>query len=179
MTLEELWRLFPIQLSAYDPRWAAWYSDECERLQALLGDRIAKIDHIGSTSVEGMLAKPIVDILLQVAPDADRAELESLLLEDGWLVMAKDPDRGKLDLNKGYTPKGFAERVYHLHVRGKGDWDELYFRDYLADHPKAQEEYSALKRRLIKEYQYDRDAYTEAKTDFVKACATKAREEGL
>ena len=92
--------------------------------------------------------------------------------------MAEDADSGSLDFNKGYTPDGFAERVFHLHVRHVGDHIEIRFRDYIAAHPDEAAEYAALKRRLLVEYKYKRDAYTEAKTDFIHAMVAKARNRG-
>ncbi|MDR1778686.1 MAG: GrpB family protein [Clostridiales Family XIII bacterium] len=175
MTLEELWQLFPIQLQEHRPEWADWYAEERGRLAAVLGARAARIDHIGSTYVEGLLAKPIVDILVQVAPDAEMAAVKADLLADGWLLMAENSAYGELDLNKGYTPDGFAERVFHLHVRREGDWDELRFRDYLTAHPEEAAAYAALKRELLGKYEHNRDAYTQAKTDFIKSCVAKAR----
>lgn len=132
MTLEELWQLFPIELSGHDPAWAGWYEDEKAALLEALGDAVARIDHIGSTAVAGIQAKPIVDILLQVAPSSDAEEVRRLLAESGWLMMSEqaEPD-ARSDWNKGYTPDGFAEKVYHLHVRPVGDWDELHFRDFI------------------------------------------------
>ncbi|MDR1800618.1 MAG: GrpB family protein [Lachnospiraceae bacterium] len=175
MTLEELWQLFPIQLSEHNDDWANWYEEEKVRLLSLLENYIARIDHIGSTYVKDLLAKPIIDILLQVNTNADISAVKEILLSDGWLLMAENSNYGELDLNKGYTPEGFAKKVYHLHVRREGDWDELYFRDYLAIHPEAVAEYAKLKQSLLTKYEHNRDAYTEAKTDFVKSCTEKAR----
>jgi len=175
MSLEELWELFPIRLSGHRPEWAQWYEEEKRRLVSVLGESAARIDHIGSTYVEGLEAKPIVDILLQAAANADIAEIKEMLLAGGWLLMAEKSDYGELDLNKGYTPDGFADRVFHLHVRREGDWDELYFRDFLVSHPEAAAEYARLKRQLLEKYEHNRDAYTGAKTEFVRACVAKAR----
>ncbi|MDR0839994.1 MAG: GNAT family N-acetyltransferase [Christensenellaceae bacterium] len=175
LPLEELWRLFPIELAEHDSSWADWYAEEKIALQSLLGDCAARIDHIGSTAVDGLLAKPIVDILLQVPDTCDIASIRDALVEGGWLLMAEHSPYGALDLNKGYTPEGFADKVLHLHVRRVGDWDELWFRDYLVRHPGAAAEYAALKRRLLAEYKNDRDAYTEAKADFIRDCVAKAR----
>jgi GrpB-like predicted nucleotidyltransferase (UPF0157 family) len=69
--------------------------------------------------------------------------------------------------NKGYTPEGYAERVFHLHVGYFGDWSELYFRDYLIAHPDIANEYGKLKMDLREKFRLDRDGYTKAKTDFV------------
>ncbi|WP_369344339.1 GrpB family protein [Bifidobacterium aquikefiricola] len=175
MTVEELWQLFPIQLSEHDPQWSAWYEDESSSLVRILGGNVARIDHIGSTYVSGLVAKPIVDILLQVRPTADIADVRGVLEGDGWLLMAECPERGELDLNKGYTPEGFAAKVFHLHVRREGDWDELRFRDYLVGHSDAAAQYGELKRRLLVKYEHNRDAYTQAKTGFIRSCVDKAR----
>ncbi len=174
MTLDELWQLFPIILSEYAPEWLVWYNDEEAKLRALLGDLIRRVDHIGSTSVPGLLAKPTVDILLQVSDETDAAYLKTLLERGGWGLMHENGLF--LDLQKGYTINGFADRVYHLHVKPLGDYDELRFRDYIATHPDAAAEYVALKRELSLLYKHNRDGYTEAKTDFIRSIVAKARE---
>ena len=87
------------------------------------------------------------------------------LIKAGYILMAKTSDR--YSFNKGYTPKGLDDKVYHIHLRLKGDNDELYFRDYLATHDNVAWEYEKLKLKLWRKYTYDRDAYTAAKTDFV------------
>ena len=76
---------------------------------------------------------------------------------------------------KGYTPSGFDEKVFHLHVRYFGDWDELYFRDYLIAHPDDATKYGELKLNLKERYEHDRNEYTKAKSDFINACVSKAR----
>lgn len=74
----------------------------------------------------------------------------------------------RMSFNKGYTPKGFADKVFHIHVRLKGDTDETLFRDYLISHPEAAKEYEKLKLSLLKSFEHNRDGYTQAKTDFVE-----------
>jgi GrpB-like predicted nucleotidyltransferase (UPF0157 family) len=173
MTLDELWQLFPIVLSEYNLEWINWYADEKAKLLALLDSTTERIDHIGSTSVPGLVSKPTVDILLQVHFSTDAEHLKTLLKNGGWWLMQENGL--VLDFQKGYTPSGFAERVYHLHVKPVGDYDELYFRDYLAAHPETAAEYAALKRELSKQFEHNRDGYTEAKTDFVRYVVAKAR----
>lgn len=80
-----------------------------------------------------------------------------------------------MSFNKGYTEDGFAERVFHLHLRYAGDHDELFFRDYLIEHPEAAREYEKLKLSLWKEYEHNRDAYTDAKTELVKKYTEQAK----
>ena len=81
----------------------------------------------------------------------------------------------RMSFNKGYAENGFAEKVFHLHVRYAGDNDELYFRDYLLEHPDVAEEYEKMKLKLWKKYEHDRDGYTNAKRKFVKKYTDEAR----
>lgn len=184
LSLEELWTLFPIFLTEHNPEWSAWFEEEKSRLEHFLPmDRIRRIDHIGSTSIETIWAKPIVDILVEMKPEADTPlkqeaapfcrEIKILLEQNGYICMSEDGDR--LSFNKGYTPAGFAERVFHLHLRKDGDHDELYFRDYMCGHPDAAKEYEELKLRLWKQYVQDRDAYTQGKTELVTIYTETAR----
>ena len=181
LSLVELWRLFPIQLRPYDPVWPQWYAEQAGELGPLLGAG-ARVSHIGSTAVPGLLAKPIVDILAEVAGDADPMGLVGYLEAHGWTLMRHTAGpQWRLDLNKGYTPRGFAERVFHLHVqpyaRPPRDPDEICFRDWLRTHPETCRQYAALKQRLLEAYEHDRDAYTQAKTDFVRTVTAQAQGE--
>lgn len=167
MSLEELWQLFPIILTEHKTYWSEWYAEEVAMLGKVLpADRVVCISHIGSTAIEGIWAKPIIDILVEITEDSDFQSLKKYLIEAGYLCMSENEQR--LSFNKGYTENGFAERVFHLHLRRAGDNDELYFRDYLTAHPDAAKEYEKLKLSLWKQYEHDRDGYTEAKTEFVK-----------
>ena len=78
-------------------------------------------------------------------------------------------------MNDGYTERGFAERVFHLHLRLRGDCDEIAFRDYLISRPDVAAEYERLKRDLAERYKFDRDAYTEAKTPFIQKYTCQKR----
>ncbi|WP_301677937.1 GrpB family protein [Methanoculleus methanifontis] len=179
MSLEELGRLFPIILSEYNPDWPAIYASEKELIEHAVGkDHIKRISHYGSTSIPGIIAKPTIDILLEVSDDCDNEELIRNLVDIGYLYnpQPRDPPPHMM-LMKGYTPEGFVGQTYHIHVRYGGDWDELYFRDYLILHPDVAEEYSKLKRRLKEEYQFDREAYTQGKAAFIQSVVKEARNE--
>ncbi|WP_317296485.1 GrpB family protein [Methanoculleus nereidis] len=179
MSLEELGRLFPIILSEYNPDWPAIYSAEKELIEHAVGrHHIKRISHYGSTSIPGIIAKPTIDILLEVSDDCDNEELIRNLVGIGYLYdpQPRDPPPHMMFM-KGYTPEGFVGQAYHIHVRYGGDWDELYFRDYLIFHPDVAEEYSKLKRRLKEEYPFDREAYTRGKTAFIRSVVKKARGE--
>lgn len=176
MTLEELWQLFPIVLSSHDARWADWYEEEREHLIRLLKtDFVFCISHIGSTSIPFIQAKPIVDIMVEFAPGNDMQKARDALLADGYLCMSEDGQR--ISLNKGYTDKGFADRVFHIHLRHAGDNDELYFRDYLLSRPDIAMEYERLKLELGKQFKHNRDAYTEHKTGFIKKYTEEAKKQ--
>ena len=167
MSLEELWQLFPIFLREHQDEWKDWYAEERLRLLSFLPEhQIVRLSHIGSTSVETIWAKPIVDIMLEIPIETDMAAMRESLLQNGYLLMSES--QGRMSFNKGYTPSGFAERVFHLHLRYEDDHDELYFRDYLQEHPAVAKDYEQLKLSLWKQYEHNRDAYTDSKTDFIK-----------
>lgn len=176
MTLEELWRLFPIFLVEHDQAWQQQYDEIAGTLSELLsGFHVQRISHIGSTAIDGIMAKDIVDILIELPERANMEAAASKLEQAGFTVMSSEG--GRISLNRGYTPDGFADEVFHVHLRYAGDNDELYFRDFLNEHPEVAREYEALKLALWKRYEHNRNAYTEAKTDFIAsitACAKRA-----
>lgn len=174
MSLDELWELFPIFLVAPDGRWGGSYAGMEARLKdALDGCRAVRISHIGSTAVDGIWAKDIVDILVEVAADSDMPAAARAVEGCGFIRMSESA--GRMSFNRGYTKDGFAGEVFHLHLRRAGDNDELYFRDYLNDHPPIAKEYEALKLRLWRRFGHDRDAYTAAKGGFVGRWTAEAK----
>ena len=173
MTLEELWELFPIFLTEHNPYWAEWYEEEVAQLKNILPSD-TEYHHIGSTAISGIWAKPIIDILIVVKDNGQLKETADILQKSGYIVMSENGSR--IFLNKGYTESGFAERVFHLHLRLENDKDEIYFRDYLNAHFEVAKEYEKLKLELWKKYEHNRDAYTDAKTEFVKKYTQLAKQ---
>lgn len=174
MSLSELWQLFPIILTEHNPDWKNWFKQEKEEFEKKLPmDKVVHISHIGSTAVEGIWAKPIVDILVEVREETDFLMMKQAILQAGYLCMSESQSR--ISFNKGYTLQGFAERVFHLHLRIVGDNDELYFRDYLQTHFSVAKDYENLKKSLWKIHEHNRDAYTEQKTEFIKKYTQKAK----
>ncbi len=169
MSLEELWELFPIILKEYNQEYPMWYEEEKVKLFTRFNDRsIVRINHIGSTSVPGIISKPIIDILMEIRPECNVNDMTKQLSSMEWTLMnaSEDPFFSH-SYCKGYTKFGFADRVYHLHMRYVQDWGELYFRDYLIENPRISKEYVALKIQLKNRYEHDRDAYTEGKGSFI------------
>ncbi len=172
MSLEELWELFPIFLTEHQSFWKAWYAEEENMLKNFL-TQADRISHVGSTAVNSIWAKPIIDILVEIPRECDLTSIKNLLVTNGYICMNQSERR--ISLNKGYTENGFAERVFHLHLRHTGDNDELYFRDYLIEYPDVADEYEKMKLKLWKEYEHDRDGYTDAKADFIKKNTSEAK----
>lgn len=170
MSMEELWELFPIQLTAHQDCWKEWYQAERAYLLPIL-PHTAKIHHIGSTSINGIWAKPTVDILVESNLN-DFKVIKNALIKHGYLCMSQTEIR--IDFNKGYTPNGFAEKVFHLHLRVFGDNGELYFRDYLNEHQDVAKLYEKLKLFLWKRFEHDRDSYTNSKAAFICKYTHKA-----
>lgn len=174
MTLEELWELFPISLAAPSDKWPSSY----QKIESLLKETLSecpveRISHIGSTAIHGIWAKNIVDVLIEITTDSDMEMTAKVIEENGFIRMHASMNR--VSFNRGYTEDGFAKEVYHVHLRYAGDNDELYFRDYLNEHAQTAKAYEDLKLKLWKLYEHDRDAYTDAKTEFIKKWTAEAK----
>lgn len=174
LTLEELWELFPIFLVQHNGQWAGYYEEMKDFLYNILsGYQIQRISHIGSTAVKGIWAKNIIDILIEIGFDENMEDVSQAMECNGFIRMSSGKNR--VSFNRGYTENGFEEKVYHLHLRQENDNNELYFRDYLNAHPQIAKEYEQLKLKLWKQYEHDRDGYTEAKSAFITKWTLEAK----
>ncbi|MBI4640762.1 MAG: GrpB family protein [Candidatus Tectomicrobia bacterium] len=163
---------FIVEIVPHDPAWSVRFAQMGTALREALGDTARRIDHIGSTSIPALAAKPIIDIQLSVAVfeplDAYRLPLEQL----GYVFRADNPER-----TKRYFRETPGTPRTHLHVRRVGSWAEqfaLLFRDYLRTHAEEARRYAALKYRLAALYREDRHGYTEAKTPSIWEIMVKA-----
>jgi GrpB-like predicted nucleotidyltransferase (UPF0157 family) len=167
----------PVAIVPYDPAWPARFEAERVRIAAAAGPLVLAIEHIGSTAVPALAAKPIVDILGGCASLADAERTAPALERDGWDYRG---DLGIAD-HRILLKHVNGARAFHLHLceRGGDFWRRhLAFRDALRARPDIVAAYATLKRELAARYRDDRVAYTEAKTDFVTAtvvAATRAR----
>ncbi len=175
VTKKMLSELFPVLLESHNPAWIDYFLVERDFLNSIFGDKILRISHIGSSSVPGLIAKPTIDILLEISQEIDLSAITEKMEDEGYCI--NTPKKDIILYLKGYTPHGFEGQCVHIHVRHYGDWDELYFRDYLILHPDVAHEYGKLKLMLKEEYTYDRDGYTEAKGDFIRKYSELARAE--
>ena len=164
MNVEGAAGLRVIRIVDYDPGWPGRFAELAGRLRSALGGAALRIDHIGSTSVPGLAAKPVIDIQVSVAQlepvGPFRGPLESL----GYVYRAGNPER-----TKRYFREPPAQPRTHIHVRRAGSFSEqfpLLFRDYLRNSADTAAEYAALKRRLAARFPHDGQAYTDAKAPF-------------
>lgn len=163
-------------LADYSDRWPPAFEAERAELSAALGGAALAIEHIGSTAVPGLPAKPIIDIAAAVRDLAAVDSLVGPLARVGYRYLGEYGLPGRHFFEKG-TPV-----THHLHVveESSGHWQVWrVFRDYLRRHPAEAERYAAFKRELAARYADDRDAYTRSKSEFVNAVLRKAgREKG-
>ena len=154
-----------VEVVPYDPQWPGLFSSLGARFREALGDVALRIDHIGSTSVEGLAAKPVIDVQISVAAfqstEPFRLPLEGL----GFTFRSDNPE-----LTKRYFREAPGTRRTNIHVRRAGSWAEqfaLLFRDYMRTHVEDAARYARLKRRLAEQFGYDRSGYTDAKGPFI------------
>lgn len=172
-----------IEIAEYDPAWPVLYETEAARLAGFFPPgTIRRIEHVGSTAVPGLAAKPIIDILVgvgdfdlvidSVAPAMERAGYD-------YFLRPEVGDHGpRYPWFIGRSASGV--RISHIHVARLNDaslWERVVFRNYLRTHVDAALEYERLKRDLAERFAEDREAYTLAKTAFIAEATARAREE--
>lgn len=163
----------PIVVVDYDPAWPERFVEISTRLAGALGARAVRIDHVGSTAVPGLPAKPIVDVQISV-PDVED--------EPGYLPSIEGQGFDLRWIEPGHRylrPPPELPRLWQVHVCTVGsDWERVHllFRDYLRAHPAAAVEYAALKRQLADEYRRDSIAYTDAKGSWIEGALRLAEE---
>jgi GrpB-like predicted nucleotidyltransferase (UPF0157 family) len=163
----------PVVVVDYDPAWPWLYEEESERIRIALGDAVVVVEHIGSTAVPGLVAKPVIDILaglrtLELTRDEIEA-MESL----GYEYLGELGIPGRLFFRKG------RPRSHHVHaVLHESDlWERhLAFRDYLRARADEAQRYGDFKRRLASDVDGDRDRYLDGKDPFAAALQARARE---
>jgi len=161
-----------IEVVTYDPKWKEDYLKEIEKIMLVLNDEIIDIYHIGSTSIKGIYAKPIIDILIGVSDinniDKYNGEMEKL----GYICKGEYGIEGRR-----FFMKGLYNRTHHIHVFKSGNPEisrHLNFRDYMNEHPSDARSYGELKRELAIKFKYDIDGYCDGKDDFIKDIDRKA-----
>jgi GrpB-like predicted nucleotidyltransferase (UPF0157 family) len=161
----------PIEVVDADPAWPARFAEMRARLTEALGPTARRIDHVGSTAVPGLAAKPIVDIQLSVPDVEDEAAYLAPVEACGLVLRFTEPG------HRYFRPPQGLPRLWHVHVCTIGSlWerDHLLFRDYLRAHPDEAAAYGWLKRELAPRFATDRIAYTDAKDPFIHRASERA-----
>jgi GrpB-like predicted nucleotidyltransferase (UPF0157 family) len=155
-----------VLLSPYDPAWPRRYAVEADTIRTALGDRVLRLEHVGSTSVPGLIAKPVIDILLVIADPADEAAYVPALEAAGYVLRIREPDWYQHRLLKRADP------AVNLHVFGPGGQQEidrmLRFRDRLRSDPADRERYARTKIALAARSWRHMQFYADAKTDIIE-----------
>jgi GrpB-like predicted nucleotidyltransferase (UPF0157 family) len=160
-----------IQIAEYDPAWPALYTAEAERVRGVLGERVLRLEHVGSTSVPGLPAKPIIDMLLVVFDSSDEAAYVPDMEHAGYHLHIREPEWFEHRLFKG----PLTEINLHVFSDGCDEIDRmLRFRDWLRTHPGDRELYLSTKRALAQQEWAKTQDYAEAKTDVVREILARA-----
>lgn len=162
----------PIIVVDYNTNWSKQYEQEKQQILLALGDTVINIQHIGSTSVPGLAAKPVIDIILGVKQIPPLLEQVSSLEAIGYSYY------GELGIpGRHYFRKGMP-RTHQIHavLVNSEFWERhILFRDFLRKHPKAAQRYAALKRKLTQEFAGDRTRYTNSKTPLIEQLLVEAK----
>lgn len=166
----------PVVVVDYDPEWPRRFQVERDRILTAIGDWTTAIEHVGSTAVPGLAAKPIIDVMIGIRRLADAVHCICPLEDLGYEYVPSYEDEMPF---RRYFRKDDDEgsRVAHVHMVEPSHpfWERhLAFRDWLRTHPEDARAYADLKRELAVRYRNDRLAYTEAKTDFIRRIERRA-----
>ena len=159
-------------IKPYNPKWAEMFEILRTKLIHHVGGQVIRVDHIGSTAVPELAAKPVIDVQISIIDFHSMEDLKTGMKLMGFVFREDNPD-----LTKRYFREAVGMERTHIHVREKGSWSEqfnLLFRDYLRTHEQDRNEYAAIKYQLAQEHRTDRERYVEGKTDIVWAIMKKA-----
>lgn len=169
-----------VDIVEFDPNWESDAKAEIDKLRSILpSSQLIDIQHVGSTAIPGMSAKPIIDIQIAVhSLEAMKLIAIPLLQKLNYEYWYENPDSERMFFAKGMPPFG-EKRTHHVHIVESTSryWSEkINFREYLISHPEIANEYQQLKIKLAKQYIYDREKYTSAKSEFINKVLKRATE---
>ena len=161
-----------VKLAEYDENWPFEFENEKNAIQRVIQKNEIAIEHIGSTSVKELCAKPIIDILIGIEHFDDGFDIAPKLEAIGYEYKGENGIPGRHYFAKGNP------RTHHIHIveLGSDFWKEhLLFRNYLRNNPEARFQYSKLKKELALQYERDREKYTDSKAEFIRNTINKAK----
>lgn len=164
-----------VVVEPHNPQWKVLFEIEAQALRGVFGEQVVAIYHFGSTAIPGILAKPIIDILMTVQEIESVKKRQPRLERMGYHAQGEYGIPGRRFFYKGT----FDDRSYHLHIYQFDNPNilrHIAFRDYLCENPVPARQYAALKERLAHEFPEDMDSYIAGKNDFVKEHEVRALE---
>lgn len=163
-----------LELVAYDPEWGAFFNKEKNKIRKTVGQFTLAIEHIGSTSIKDMCAKPIIDIAIGLEKYDDGFKCVEGLSKIGYLYLGEHGVPGRHFLR---TDSDVVKCHIHMYEITSAEWENhILFRDYLSNHEKEAKEYASLKNDLVKQFGNNREKYTETKAEFINNILKKAKE---
>ena len=168
----------PVVVGPYDPRWPKFFEEERVRIERAIGPWVEEIEHVGSTAVPGLAAKPVIDVMVGVGSLEDSPAIVGRLEAIGYEYV---PEFERQMPSRRYFRKlreGRRTHQIHLVERSNLEWWDRHvlFRDHLRAHPDIANEYARLKYELARRFRDDREAYTRAKTEFISEVVRSAEE---
>ena len=176
-SVEKIGKTFPVNLVDFKPKWKSIYMKETKIImQALPNTEGIRLFHIGSTAMHGIKSKDTIDILLEVPNSVSIERLRIALgIIEYHAIPQPDEPPPSLMFAKGYTPGGISGQTFHLHLRYPEKHKELIFLNFMNSHPILANKYEQLKLRLAEKHHFDREKYTNGKTEFIEKIMQKAR----
>ncbi|MTI46706.1 MAG: GrpB family protein [Firmicutes bacterium] len=162
-----------IEVVNYSSDWKKIYNEESKKINEIMGYIINESHHIGSTSIPGIKAKPVIDILIIVEDIKEIDKYDLQMKELGYVPKGEYGIKGRR-----FFMKGGNNRTHHVHIYEVGNEEierHINFKDYLISHPDKAKQYSELKEKLAQEHTYDIDGYIEGKSKFIKEIDKKAK----
>ncbi|TET77291.1 MAG: GrpB family protein [Candidatus Heimdallarchaeota archaeon] len=163
-----------VKLKPYNPQWKEFFKKEKKLISSVITAFLIDIQHIGSTAIPNIVAKPIIDVAVAIDSLDNIEKIIPPLENIGFIYRGEQgiPDRHM------FVKGGENYRTHHLHVMQKDhyEWNKhILFRDYLKKHPNDAKQYSELKQKLFLKYGNDREKYTESKSEFIQNIIEKAK----
>ena len=165
-----------VELNDYNPNWKKEYLKEEKLLKKVLKDYIIHIEHVGSTSIEGLKAKPVIDIIIVIKSLKEIPEIENILKAYDYSNRGPQGVDDRMFFAKG-PEDGRTHYIHFTEPKSNTYYDLVYFKRYLLEHPEYIKKYCELKQELASKYAEERSKYTAGKNEFIKDVIAKAKEE--
>ena len=163
-----------VKLEKYNPKWQEEFNKEKENLEKIFGNVAKSIEHVGSTAIVGLSAKPIIDIAVGVDALEDINKVKEKILKFSHYTIKKDNADGEILIRRGVPvkqgeikPDYVTHFIHVMEINGRKYKETIIFRDYLRANNEVLKEYESLKQKLANKFEKDRKAYSKAKEEFI------------